>query len=334
VDKKYLIVIAVTLVAATVFFISKNKKNEKELRTHEIRQYNRIIEVANKSSMAGMSQMGRALNKYKEEKGAYPDKLSALYPDHISVKAFLYEIQWYYEPGDNDFYLRKTYKNNNNQVLTAAIGSDLKLQQEPRMASYNKPAQSPALNETKTVTQKPGANITLASKISAGLIREIDATGSNSSRRQTTSTKFGIPRESPSTQKSSFYELKLVSTEQLSQEEQFVERIKGNLLVWKKEDGTLGFGNVQYPNSEEMIIYDKGEWIQIRHRRPNSETKTTTPQAGVEKEATVDRLAAAYSDRFLVWKDPAGTVCLGNVQYPNNQNIQIHVEGRWQSAKN
>ena len=161
-----------------------------------------------------------------------------------------------------------------------------------------------------------------------------DAAGLHSSRRQTTGPKPGIPQESLSPQKSSPYEPKLVSTAQLSEEERFVERVKGKLLVLKKEDGTLGFGNVQYPNSEEMIIYDKGEWIQIRQLRPLPEFNATTLTAGVDKESTVDSLSAAYSDRFLVWKDPEGVAYLSNVQYSNNQNIQIHVEGSWQSAKN
>jgi hypothetical protein len=162
---------------------------------------------------------------------------------------------------------------------------------------------------------------------------ETDATIPDSSRRQTTDTKSGISKKTHSPQKSSLYGLKLVSTAQLSKEERYVERVRGNLLVWKQEDGSIAFGNVQYPNSEKMIIYDQGEWVQIRHRSPDPETRAETSPIRVEKKATVDRLAAAYSDRFLVWKDPAGTAYLGNVQYPNRQNIQIHVDGNWQSAK-
>ena len=332
-DKKYLIIIVVTVVAATVFFISKNQKNEKDLRTHESRQYNRMIEVSNKSSMAGMSHMARALNKYKEEKGVYPDKLDALYPEYIPVKSFIDEIQWDYEPGSNDFYLTKTY-NKNNQVLTASIGSDLRPLNDSMVASTSKPVPTSAPAASKPATKKPGASITLVSETSPRPVMETDATTPYSSRRQTTGTKPGIAKKAHSSQKKSLYELKLVSTAQLSKGERYVERVRGNLLVWKQEDGTIAFGNVQYPYSEEMIIYDQGEWIQIHHRSPDPETKAETPKTRVEKKAIVDRLAAAYSDRFLVWKDPAGTAHLSNVQYPNRQNIQIHVAGSWQSAKN
>jgi hypothetical protein len=329
VDKKYLIGIFITLVAGTVFFIYNSQKNEKELKSHENQQYDRMIEVANKSPMAGMGHMGRALNKYKEEKGAYPDKLAALYPEYIPVETFIDDIQWDYEPVKNDFYLTKTYENKSNQVLTATIRSDLRLRHGSMVASTHKQEHTSVPTTTKPVIKKPETRITLVSETNAKPILETDATGLYSSRHQTT----GFLQKSLPPQKNSPYEPKLVSTTQLSEEEQFVERVKGNLLVWKKEDGTIGFGNVQYPNSEKMIIYDKGEWIRIRHRHPNSDTKMTPPKARAEREASVERLAAAYSDRFLVWKDPEGTVCLGNVQYPNNQNIQIHVEGSWQSAK-
>jgi hypothetical protein len=334
VGKKYLIVLVVAIVAAVGFFIYKDKSNEKELKTHESQQYDRMIEVANKSPMAGMSHMGRALNKHKEEKGVYPDKLSALYPEYIPVESFIDEIQWDYVPGGDDFYLTKTYKNKNNQVLTASIRSDLMMQHGSMVASAHQPEQTSAPTAKKTVSKKSEASLTLASEIIPIPSMETDATGLHSSRRQTTDTKPGIPQESLPPQKSSPYEPKLVSTAQLSEEERFVERVKGSLLVWKKEDGTLGFGNVQYPNSEEMIIYDKGEWIQIRQLSPLPEIKATTLSAGVDKVSTVDRLAAAYSDRFLVWKDPEGAAYLSNVQYSNNQNIQIHIEGSWQSAKN
>jgi hypothetical protein len=333
VNTKYLIAIAVTVVATIVFFVYKDKNNEKELKTHESQQYDRMIEVANKSSMAGMTQMGRALNSYREDKGVYPEKLSALYPEYIPVQAFLDEIEWYYEPGKTDFYLRKTYKDKNNRVLTASIGSDLKIQNGSMVASTSesRPMSTPAA--TKPV-KKPDANVRLVSKAKIRPRMMTDITDGNLSRLQTADAKPDNSKKSPTHLKRSPYELKLVSTAQLSEEEQYVERVRGNMLVWKKDDGTIAFGNVQYPNSKKMIIYDNGKWIQIHQRSPNLKAKTEIPPVRAEKKAVVDRLAAVYSDRFLVWKDPEGTAHFSNVQYPDTQNIQIHVEGNWLSAKN
>ena len=330
---KYLIVLVIAVVATAGFFIFKNLKNEEELKAHNKQQYNRIIEVAKKSSMAGMHQMARALNQYKEEKGFYPEKLSALYPDYIPVKAFIDEIQWYYEPGNNDFYLKKTYRNKNNKVLTASIGSDLLLQNESMVASIDTQKPSHAPTASKSVAKKPAASITLALETTPRTNLKTSGPDPNTIRRQTTGSEPGPLQASVPPQKTSKYNLNLISTAKLSEEEQSVMQAKGGFLVWKKEDGSLGFGNVQYPNSDEIIIYDKGEWLQIRHRSPNPETQTSIPQTRVEKEPAVDRLAAAYSDRFLVWKDSEGSVCFSNVQYPDNRNIRIHSEGSWLAAK-
>ena len=330
---KYLIAIAVTVVATIVFFVYKDKNSEKELKTHESQQYDRMIEVANKSPMAGMTQMGRALNSYKEDKGTYPEKLSALYPEYIPVEAFIDEIEWYYEPSNNDFYLRKTYKDKSNRVLTASIGSDLRIQNGSMVASTNKSRPISAPMATKPA-KKPDANVTLVSKTRIRPRMVTDTTDHNTIRLQTAGARRGVRKKAPTPPKRSLYELRLVSTAQLSKEEQYVERVRGNMLVWKKDDGTIAFGNVQYPNSKEMIIYDNGKWIQIHQQSPNLKTKTEIPPVRADERAVVDRLAAAYSDRFLVWKDPEGTAHFSNVQYPDRQNIQIHVEGSWLSAKN
>jgi hypothetical protein len=332
VNIKYLIAIAVTVVATIFFFVYKDKNTEKELNTHASHQYDRMIEVANKTPMAGMTQMGRALNLYKEDKGAYPEKLSALYPEYIPVEAFIDEIEWYYEPGNNNFYLRKTYKDKSNKVLTASIGSDLRIQNGAMVASTNKSRPMSASVATKPA-EKPDASVTLVSKAKIRPRMVTDTTDHNLSRLETASARPVVSRKAPTPSKRLRYGLKLVSTAQLSEEEQYVERVKGNMLVWKKDDGTIAFGNVQYPNSKEMIIYDNGKWIQIHQQSPNLKAKTEIPPVGSEKKAVLDRLAAVYSDRFLVWKDPEGRAHFSNVQYPDKQNIQIHVEGSWLSAK-
>ena len=277
-----------------------------------------------------MSQMGEALNKYREEKGAYPAKLSELYPDYIPVKKFIDDIQWHYEPRGEDFYLSKTYKTAKNKDVTAAIGSDLRLRQGSMVASFDKPKNRKAV---KPAAIKPQPSLPMAFAKDPTLHAEADSSGPHSSRRQTAAVETSNPQKSNSTQSKSLYARELVSMGQLGEEEQYVKRVSGNFLVWKKEDGTVAFGNVQYPNSAKMTIYDKGAWLNVRHRSPDSETKAAARQNRIKKTAAADRLVASNSSRFLVWKNPQGTVCLGNVQYPNNRDIQIHVEGGWQAAK-
>jgi len=331
VDKKYLIILIVAVIATAGFFIFKDQKNEKELNTHKMQQYNRLIEVAQKSSLAGLGHMGRALNKYRQEKGSYPANLSALYPDYIPVEAFIDDIQWYYEKGDKDFYLRKTINTEKNKVLTAAIGSDLRPIAESgiMVASSDTPKRLPAQTESEPSTKIPKASITLASLTNSKLITETVIPDPKS-----TGSKSGDSQRPLTSRKSTLFELEPVSTQKLNEKEHFVQEVKGEFLVWKNDDGTLGFGNIQYPISEEMTIYDQGEWVQIRYRSPKTQTNKATGQRQQEKTGGLGRLIAANSGQVFVWKDPKGIICFSNVQYPHNQNIKIYVEGRWQSVIN
>jgi len=330
-DKKYIIVFVVIIVTAAGFFIFKNQKNEKELNTHKIRQYNRLIEAAEKNTLAGLGHMGRALNKYRQEKGSYPDNLSALYPDYIPVESFIDDIQWYYEKGDKDFYLRKTIYTEKNKMLIAAIGSDLRPIAESgiMVASSDTPKRLPAQTESKPIAKIPEASITLASATNSKLITETVRPDPNS-----TDSKPGDSQRPLKSRKSTLFELEPVSKQKLSEKEHFVQKVRGNFLVWKNDDGTLGFGNIQYPTSEKMTIYDQGEWVQIRLRSPKTQTIKAIGQRKQEKAGGIGRLIAANSGQVFVWKDPEGIICFSNVQYPPNQNIKIYVEGRWQSIIN
>jgi len=320
VDKKYLIVFVVSIVIAGGFFIFKTYKNKKDTSAHEEQQYSRMIEVANKSSIAGLSNMGMALNKYKDEKGSYPNNLSALYPDYIPVKAFIDDIQWYYEPRGEDFYLRKTVHTEDKKVLIAAIGSDLRPIEESMMASIDKQKRYPKQTEpeTKPVKKVPEASITLASKNNPKHTTRTETTDPSATSRQTTIRKPSEPRESLTSPKSALNDSETLSTTKLSKEEQFVERVRGAFLVWKNDDGTLGFGNVQYPTLDKITIYDQGEWVQIRHRSPNSGTKMAALKSRKEKRPTLERLVVAGSGQFMVWKDPNGTIYASDGNYPND----------------
>jgi hypothetical protein len=104
-------------------------------------------------------------------------------------------------------------------------------------------------------------------------------------------------------------------------------------LVWKDKDGTLGFGNVQYPDQGLESVFDVGSWIEARKAtldEARSETKTETSDEG-----STEKIAAAFSTRYLVWQDKSGTLGFGNVQYPENETISgVHVNGSWESVAN
>jgi hypothetical protein len=288
VDKKYIIVFIVVVAAATGFFIFNHHKNEKDLQTHENTQYERLIEAANKSSFAGLSHMGRALNKYREEKGAYPKKLSALYPDYISSKAFINNIQWHYERQGKDFYLGKTIESGKNKMMTAAIRSDLKPIQGTMVASTRKEKRAPVA--AKPIVEIAAAGIAVATEKKPELIEKIKVPVAAVSNSKTENLQ-----EKPIEPKKHLNEPELFSTEELNEKEQFINRVRGGFLVWKNDDGTLGFGNVQYPISEKMTIYDEGKWVQIHRQVSNRVSGMTARKAQKEKAAAEDRLMASGS---------------------------------------
>lgn len=289
-DKKYLIVFIIAVVAAAGFFIFNHQKNKKDLQTHESNQYKRLIEAANKSSFAGLSHMGRALNKYREEKGTYPAKLSALYPDYIPSKKFISNIQWHYEREGKDFYLRKTIDAGKNRMMTAAIRSDLKPVQDTMVASTKKKERPTAVTKPKPNVKIAAASIANASEKKPKLIEKIEVPVSAASDRKT-----DILQEAPIEPKKHLNKPESFSTVELNEKEQFINRVRGGFLVWKNDDGSLGFGNVQYPISEKMTIYDEGKWVQISRRGSNQASGMAARKAQKEKAAAQDRLMASGS---------------------------------------
>ena len=253
--KHYLIILVVAIVGAVGLYVYQDRKKGQDLESHHRQQYDRMIKAAQKSSMAGMIHMGKALNKYKKKNGAYPAKLSALHPDFIPVKAFIDDLQWNYNLRGKDFYLSKTVTTDGNKVLTASIGPDLMPQKdsEVMLASVEKPKQKPSRNATKPVKKSSkaadSAALTKKSKPMANAHGKL-----NDTTKPVAAKKLPLP------------ELEKFSTYKLTEKEQFVHSINHKFLVWKNADGSLGFSNVQYPASNEMTIYDKGEWVQIRRK--------------------------------------------------------------------
>jgi len=266
--KQYIIILVVVIVGAAGLYVYQNLKKGDDLESHHRQQYDRMIKAAQKSSMAGMVHMGKALNKYKKKNGAYPAKLSALHPEFIPVKAFIDDLQWNYNLRGKDFYLTKTITTDENKVLTTSIGPDLMPQKdsEVMVASVETPQQKSSRNKTKPAKKSSkaadSAALTKKSKPMANALKlKIPAADlTNAQGKLNDTTKPVAAKKLP------LPELEKFSTYKLTEKEQFVHSINNKFLVWKNADGSLGFSNVQYPASNEMTIYDKGEWVQIRRK--------------------------------------------------------------------
>jgi hypothetical protein len=278
--KKYIIILVIAIVVSVGLYIFQNQKKEKDLLSHHNRQYNRMIEAAHKSSIAGLVHMASALNKYKEKNGAYPAGLSALYPDYIPEKAFIDDIQWHYKPSSKDFYLSKTIRTKGDKVLTASIGPNLMPQDESgiMVASTKVPQPITSRVETQPSEKSSKTRVTRASPpkskpMAKALTPNIASTGlKNSPGKLNESTTPAILEKKP------LPELEKVSTYKLTEKERFIHGVNRMFLVWKAADGSLGFSNVQYPPSKELAIYDKGEWVKTRPRNKYAKSQNDVRQ--------------------------------------------------------
>jgi hypothetical protein len=108
----------------------------------------------------------------------------------------------------------------------------------------------------------------------------------------------------------------------------------GRYLVWKDEQGNLGFSNVVYPKAGQVSAYEDDEWIGM-------ERQAIPPVSASEKEyeaaegPSPEAVASKMSTRYLVWKDEQGNLGFGNVVYPGTRDVSyVHVDGNWQEIMN
>jgi hypothetical protein len=263
-SKKYLIILGIVIVAAAGFFIYQNQKKEDDLRSHHNRQYSRIIEVAQQTSLAGLVHMAGALNKYKEKNGAYPAELSGLYPDFIPEKAFIDDIQWHYKTTGKDFYLNKTIRSKRNKLLTASIGPDLRPQKESSTMVASAKVSKRATSRVETKPSKKSPKTSVSRKIppqSKPMAKTLPPGIPLTSLKNSGGKLSGSMERSPLKEKLP-PDIEKVKTIKLTEKEQFIHGINHKFLVWKNADGSLGFSNIQYPSSKKLAVYDNGEWVQ------------------------------------------------------------------------
>ena len=105
-------------------------------------------------------------------------------------------------------------------------------------------------------------------------------------------------------------------------------------LVWKNEDGSLGFGNVQYPERGSLSVFQTDDWVSIDRPHPSTGTEAIEDYSckkGKSREAIVSEL----STRYLVWKDKKGTLGFGNLGYPEiSDTSHIRINGSWEPVAN
>jgi hypothetical protein len=107
-----------------------------------------------------------------------------------------------------------------------------------------------------------------------------------------------------------------------------VSSLEGRYLVWKDGQGTLGFGNVQYPEKDPVSVLEADTWIRVQRSRLAADTGREE-DFGLQKRKSQLEIASAFSSRYLVWKDERGTLGFGNVQYPERNTVSVFETNTW-----
>ena len=320
-NKNYLIAVAVSIVLFVGFMFYRSHRNKAENEAYREKQTQHMMKIARSSPRAGLAEMGRVLKRYHADHGSYPAVLADLYPDYIRSKPYLTEVEWYYEPKKDDFYLSKTTEIDNKKYV-ASVDKNLMPEMEreimvarPTPVTPAKPLKRPG-PVTEKETPEQISDLALARK------RFFEAL----SRGQIGVASVYSPQED---------EVRLISTlipEVLSTSTaegvDIESELSRNYLVWKGEGGVLGFGNIQYPSTDRLSIFAIGQWYNLR----------MPPQAAPENLAgntpqtvkTPELLASELHQNFLVWKDDTGSVGFGNRDYPIRHLETIFQDDTWQ----
>jgi hypothetical protein len=320
-NKKYLLVLVVAVVVAVGLYRHIQKKKAADEAAHHAKQYERMLAMAQKSPMAGLSQMGAAINKYKADHQAYPPKLIDLYPQYLPSKEFITEIQWDYTPTENDFHLSKSMVMGGKTRL-ASVNSTLMPQMESSVLVAAKgskrgrkavqPIQSPTQNYEDFVASM-AANQALAKRQEAAY---------RARYREKKAPVIPLLSQTVSFEEADEVDMARANV------------VQGRFYCWKNDDGSYGYSNVQYPERRKVEKFDGSRWLVVEtefNQRPES------PEDPIPTDG--DSLALAALDRhkernLIVWRNNRGLIGYGNVQYPQNDEVEQYEAGGWKALSN
>lgn len=290
-NKKIIAALIVVVVVAVAFFIFRAINKEKENSTLAAEAFEKLTPVAARVPQAGLPQMAAAISQYQAKNGAYPKRLIDLYPDFIPWERFIRDVEWSYQPGGDNFSLRKSVVKGKKR-LVASIDKRMVPQVETgvqiaavKPVPTNKKKTAPVEELTRPVMPLPVVTSYEKKEKEQQVLIE---------RPKVVSVKPGAIRAGIS------------------------EDLGKRFLVWQDENGVLGFGNVKYPSQHSLSIYDEDSWIQVDYPKPPAVKKSAT---GVDRHQAQD-----LGETFLVWKDKNGRSGYGNVTYPDSDSVSARPE--------
>lgn len=318
-NRKYVIAVVVLGVLWAGFMVYRHYSGKKDTEDYRAKEHSRMTVIARQSPRAGLGQMGRALEEYHEDNGSYPSSLDQLYPKYITNKSFIDEIDWYYEPGGNDFYLSKTVIRD-NKTMVASVDKGLRPRVETSVMVAS-PTPAPGTGEATAPEGRAvkTAEVSVQSREEfweALRLRQQGETSAYLARRDRLRI---VSAMRPSVVSRVEYEVSSSVEAELSQK----------YLVWKDKGGVLGFGNVDYPVSGRQNIYAMGSWYDIKVPMPKEE-EPSGRETGIQTgEEDPEMIAQRLGERYLVWKGRQGVLGFGNVDYPQRDRLSVFQADGW-----
>jgi len=347
--KKYIIVVSIVIVLWCAFMGYRHHKKKEDTGTYRQKASNQVTEIAKKSPRAGLAQMGMALKRYYAKKQAYPSSLMDLYPEYLPYKSLIEEIDWYYEPRGDDFYLSKTLVVGNKRMV-ASIDKGLRPQTETGVML----ATPTAIPKAKGV-KKPGelapempgpsaqSRLALAGERFLKILRQRQMDVTSVSLLERNEARI-ISTVQP--------EIVLITEPETGSGAEF--ELSYRYLVWKDKNGVLGFSNTQYPDADRLSICAVGRWYNVKTPTlPSALKPALALEARIDSSNLLSRsgpggeglggaekgkkdpemIAASFDRHYLVWKDKHGTLGFGNLQYPERDPVSVFQTDGWVSIE-
>lgn len=315
------------------FMVYQHFDKEEDTQAHIQADYSRMTEGAQKVAQSGLALMGMAIKNYHRDKSHYPAALGELYPDYIQDKGFIDEVDWQYTPAEKGFRLAKTV-----DTRTAYIDNT---NMSPRIEGQAVKVASRQSNQSSTQTQQSPRrqNASTDRRMDTPQYARLEPSKEREySEKDLQKMKEKLIQELLSGKLSGSY--KLTEDETMPMPVNFsagkAEELPGHIgdkfLAWKSADGSLGFGNVMYPNLERNLAYQNGEWFRTE-QPPVPADSPSDAKDGAPAVPTRKNVTEKYGKTYLTWKDKSGRIGFGNVMYPELHNYLVYQNGKWASSR-
>ncbi|MDF1592329.1 MAG: hypothetical protein P1P89_12510 [Desulfobacterales bacterium] len=340
-EKKYIIAVVAVVVlwAAFMGFRHFNKKDANQ--AHREDTYRRLVDMAQKSPRSGLYEMADAIRRYHADNKVYPPNLGALYPKYMPSKAFIEQIDWSYEPGRDNFDLSKA-TNFNNQTMVASIDRTMR----PEVESSGVMVATRKVTPRKAPEEAAGEGPELLQEaISADMIlevvaeremtlKEVDVVTAAVSPELRRGDRPKITEEKVNVQTELSRIVTLVGEEAVSAQDAQIGYNLERYMVWKDLNGAIGVSNVEFPDRTDMYVAVKNRWYNVKRRQPEGVTEIAQTQAAVvEKQKSIEEIAAGFSRNYLVWKSGGGVIGFGDTQYPDKERLLVASQGGWSALE-